>query len=74
MSQRKNLQPSPADAEGMAGSPGSSMPQGATLQPQFQDHIGRQLRAVYDDVLSQPVPDRFRALLETLDAKTGGPR
>lgn len=39
------------------------------LQPQIQDHIGRQLRALYDDVLSQPVPDRFKELMERLDHK-----
>jgi len=41
------------------------------LQPQVQDHIGRQLRAVYDDLLSQPVPDRFKELMDKLDKKTG---
>lgn len=40
---------------------------GGSVQMQAQDHIGRQLRAVYDDVLSQPVPDRFLALLDQLD-------
>jgi hypothetical protein len=74
MSQRMNLQPVPADAEGVARSPGPSTRQEPTLQPQVQDHIGRQLRAVYDDILSQPVPDRFRELVEKLEAKTGGPR
>lgn len=39
------------------------------LQPQVQDHIGRQLRALYDDVLSQPVPDRFKELMERLDQR-----
>ena len=40
---------------------------GASVQMQVQDHIGRQLRAVYDDLLSQPVPDRFLELLDQLD-------
>jgi hypothetical protein len=39
------------------------------IQPQIQDHIGRQLRAIYEDLLSQPVPDRFAELLEKLDQK-----
>ncbi len=43
----------------------------AGLQPQVQDHIGRQLRALYDDVLTQPVPDRFRELMDRLD-RAGG--
>jgi hypothetical protein len=39
------------------------------LQPQVQDHIGRQLRAMYDTVLNQPVPDRFRELMDRLDER-----
>ncbi|GGH26907.1 hypothetical protein GCM10007036_35070 [Alsobacter metallidurans] len=34
--------------------------------------IGRQLRSIYDSVVSQPVPDRFLELLNQLDSKTGG--
>ncbi|RZI55146.1 MAG: hypothetical protein EOP94_05405 [Zymomonas sp.] len=30
--------------------------------------IGRRLKAYYDDVASEPVPDRFLALLDALDA------
>ncbi|MBO0664004.1 hypothetical protein LQ948_15320 [Jiella sp. MQZ9-1] len=29
--------------------------------------IGRQLKAYYDDVASEPVPDRFLSLLDALD-------
>ncbi len=36
--------------------------------PEISDQIGRQLRTVYNDVLSQPVPDRFLDLLKDLDA------
>ena len=36
-----------------------------------KDHIGRQLRALYDEVASQPVPDRFMELLNRLDVKRG---
>ncbi len=43
------------------------------LKPQVQEHIGRQLRAVYDDVLKQPLPDRFRELMDKLDKKVGDP-
>lgn len=37
----------------------------------MQQFIGRQLRAVYDDVVQQPVPDRFLELMKQLDNKTG---
>ena len=30
------------------------------------EHIGRHLKAVYDDVLNQPIPDRFLDLLNQL--------
>ncbi len=50
-----------------AGSRRRAPKSGASVQMQVQDHIGRQLRAVYDDLLSQPVPDRFLELLEQLD-------
>lgn len=30
--------------------------------------IGRRLKAYYDDVASEPVPDRFLSLLNALDA------
>ena len=38
-----------------------------TTKPDVTDQIGRQLRSVYDDVLAQPVPDRFLDLLKDLD-------
>ncbi len=37
------------------------------LETDLQAQIGRQLRAIYDGVLSQPVPDRFLELLDQLD-------
>jgi hypothetical protein len=36
----------------------------------MQQFIGRQLRAVFDDVAKQPVPDRFLELMKQLDNKT----
>jgi hypothetical protein len=35
----------------------------------IEEHIGRQLRSIYDDVLSQPVPDRFLELLKQLETQ-----
>jgi Anti-sigma factor NepR len=34
-----------------------------------QDHIGQELRAMFDEVVAQPVPERLRKLLEQLAAK-----
>ena len=46
-------------------------PRGATMEADLQAHIGRQLRAVYDEVVSEAVPDRFLKLLEDLERKQG---
>ena len=39
------------------------------LGPDIQIKIGRQLRAIYDDVVNQGVPDRFVELLDRLDKR-----
>jgi hypothetical protein len=44
-------------------------PRGAILGGDLQAHIGRQLRAVYDEVASEAVPDRFLKLIEELERK-----
>jgi hypothetical protein len=36
------------------------------LDSELQGHIGRHLKAAYQDILNQPVPDRFRDLLQAL--------
>ena len=41
----------------------------ARLGRDVQSKIGQQLRAMYDDVVSQGVPDRFIELLGRLDDK-----
>jgi Anti-sigma factor NepR len=41
----------------------------ARLGRDIQAKIGQQLRAIYDDVLNQGVPDRFADLLNRLDQK-----
>jgi len=47
---------------------GLEMGQVLPFESQVQGHIGRQLRAVYDEVLHQPIPERFLELLSQLDA------
>jgi hypothetical protein len=42
---------------------------GAILEADLQAHIGRQLRAVYEEVVNEGVPERFRRLLEELERK-----
>jgi hypothetical protein len=45
--------------------PDKSSKQG--LSPSLQGHIGRQLRAMFDGVAREPVPDRFLQLLKDLE-------
>jgi len=40
------------------------------LDSNSQRRIGDQLRAMYDELMQQPVPDRFKELLEQLDRTT----
>ena len=53
--------------------PTSSPPaNGAMLEADLQAHIGRHLRAVYDEVVKEEVPDRFLQLLRELERKQAG--
>ena len=57
--------------------PGETQPRPDTMQvieggglkagPNVKTYIERQLKSVYDDVLNQPIPDRFLDLLNALD-------
>jgi hypothetical protein len=44
------------------------------LNAEIQSRIGHQLRAMYDDVVRQGVPDRFAELIRKLDASEGTPQ
>ena len=43
------------------------------LNAEVQSRIGHQLRAMYDDVVRQGVPDRFADLIKKLDVPGGQP-
>ena len=43
-----------------------------SLDRTIQARIGDNLRAMYDELLQQPVPDRFRDLLGKLDQNRDG--
>jgi hypothetical protein len=43
------------------------------LNAEIQSRIGHQLRAMYDDVVRQGVPDRFVDLIRKLDASDTPP-
>lgn len=42
------------------------------LDADIQRHIGRHLRAMFETVAAEPVPDRFVSLLEQLEATAAG--
>jgi hypothetical protein len=44
------------------------------LSAEIQSRIGHQLRAMYDDVVRQGVPDRFAELIRKLDVPRPDPQ
>ena len=42
----------------------------APIDPGIQHEIGKHLRAAYDDVINEPVPDKFLELLAQLERST----
>ena len=44
------------------------------LNAEIQSRIGHQLRAMYDDVVRQGVPERFVELIRKLDVPTSAPQ
>ena len=62
------------EVKSQASQPGAPRKQGG-LNAEIQARIGHQLRAMYDDVVRQGVPDRFAELIRKLDeggAHAGG--
>lgn len=37
------------------------------IDERIQSHLGRKLKEAYDDLVQQPVPDKFHKLLEELE-------
>lgn len=42
---------------------------GVLLEPHIQEQLGRVLRSFCDDLIHQPIPDKFVVLLARLEAK-----
>jgi len=57
----------------MSGSKGSKAPEGGSDRPaldaESQAQIGRMLKAMYDEVAQEQVPDKFLDLLRQLEDK-----
>jgi hypothetical protein len=58
-------------AAAWAGTTGAGQPQHPSLKSDLADQIGARLRSVYEDVLVQPVPERFLELLRELESAPG---
>ena len=52
--------------------PSTDQKTGKILNREIQAKIGQQLRAVYNNVVDQGVPDRFADLLRRLDGEAKG--
>jgi hypothetical protein len=61
------------DVKSQAGRVAAPGKQGG-LNAEIQSRIGHQLRAMYDDVVRQGVPDRFADLIRKLDAPEPQPQ
>lgn len=69
MNERKPMGPKPMEnAQTNRGKKSDGKP--AKLSREVQARLGQQLRAMYDDVVNQGVPDRFTELLNRIDGNT----
>jgi hypothetical protein len=68
----KELKPQRIPMSAQPGTPQHK--QGAQLTREIQARIGHQLRAIYDDVVRQGVPDRFAELIRRMDEPTTSPQ
>jgi hypothetical protein len=64
MNEQKSPEGTPPQAPETGKKPGK-----ADKATQLNEHIGKELRAMFDDVVAEPVPDRFRQLLDALEKK-----
>ncbi|WP_099864840.1 NepR family anti-sigma factor [Pararhizobium haloflavum] len=42
------------------------------LEDLSSSHIGKRLKSIYDEIVSEPVPDKFTSLLESLERAEKG--
>jgi hypothetical protein len=61
------------DAKSQASRNAAPGKQGA-LNAEIQSRIGHQLRAMYDEIVRQGVPDRFAELIRQLDVRAHDPQ
>lgn len=64
--------PSPPSTSPPAAPQGDPPPPRRRGDVPIDQHISHQLRAIYDEVVNEPIPDRFVKLLEELERKQAG--
>jgi hypothetical protein len=75
----KDLKPQGTRAQPAGSTPGGSPPANSNptrptgLTTEIQARIGHQLRAMYDEVVRQGVPDRFAVIIRKLDDPSANP-
>ena len=73
LNSRGNVEQVMKDVKSQASKSAATGKQGG-LNAEIQSRIGHQLRAMYDDVVRQGVPDRFAELIRKLDVPDGAPQ
>jgi hypothetical protein len=61
---------------GPTATPTAAPDEGRSARPtdaEVRERIGRELRSLFDDVVAEPVPERFLWLLKELERKSGKP-
>jgi hypothetical protein len=73
LNSRGNVEQVMKDVKSQASKPAAPGKQSG-LNAEIQSRIGHQLRAMYDDVVRQGVPDRFAELVRKLDGPPASPQ
>ena len=73
LNSRGNVEQVMKDVKSQASKNAATGKQGG-LSAEIQSRIGHQLRAMYDDVVRQGVPDRFAELIRKLDVPKSEPQ
>jgi anti-sigma factor NepR-like protein len=73
LNSRGNVEQVMKDVKSQASKNAATGKQGG-LNAEIQSRIGHQLRAMYDDVVRQGVPDRFAELIRKLDVPQAAPQ
>ena len=73
LNSRGNVEQVMKDVKSQASKTAAPGKQGG-LNAEIQSRIGHQLRAMYDDVVRQGVPDRFADLIRKLDTPAASPQ